>query len=763
MTAEKTSASSASVLLRVSVHMCKNACRCPFRGTKPLWARQLSALVSPFAVQKQPANSNQCNSGRHLFKLSKIQLKSDQTGKDVQPIIEDAYSEEPSASPRKSMDASEDVPATAKVKSDMRSTSDGHVPLPERPEHHHSHRDVPAGSAASQAPPPNSTPDSASHAMQPSSRGSIPAHINGDERYNFSPEHLMHIIDTKLEAVDRLRDQVNFDRAGLDGQNREIHSLREAFAAMQHDMRRMGDMIECLKRELYSRPPVPPPPPPLPLPPPPPPRGEIPDETLEAFSSQLQSAIRKANEIDELKVQLEVLKRKVARAPATDASPATGMPYSAQRETPVHSTPISQHTLPPVVPHLAMPRPPQPPQSAYLHPYTPEVPPRPIESELQSSGAAGGWTSVNTNAKRGYPNGTDANSEAGDTPLGSPKRQKLAPIEPRQAHEVAASSQPIPPERMDVDEVIHQTRSRTQQAHPDSTTPSNFQTYPIVQQADQEEKWRQEPQRVVSNPPPDIHRSPRGRPRGRGGRPRKSLPIESHNPSAQEWDKDGWAASQVVRDDFYPSANPATAKRGGLIRRSSVDAPPSNRIAIPPPVPTQATAISILDPYAQTKKTRTKPVRNAEGILIRKDGRPDMRSQSSAANLRKVHARKEEEKRLEAEAARGAATAASSPQTPASNEGDSQHHGDRHDAEEDNAPDMQERTEKILNRMFPRGTGEQKAKLATADTYFPKNGKTSPDRAESEAREASAERQSEKSHERIAIETTKESTATAAA
>jgi hypothetical protein len=26
------------------------------------------------------------------------------------------------------------------------------------------------------------------------------------------------------------------------------------------------------------------------------------------------------------------------------------------------------------------------------------------------------------------------------------------------------------------------------------------------------------------------------------------------------------------------------------------------------------------------KKTRTKPIRNSEGVLIRKDGRPDMRS-----------------------------------------------------------------------------------------------------------------------------------------
>lgn len=48
------------------------------------------------------------------------------------------------------------------------------------------------------------------------------------------------------------------------------------------------------------------------------------------------------------------------------------------------------------------------------------------------------------------------------------------------------------------------------------------------------------------------------------------------------------------------------------------------------------------------KKSRTKPTRNANGILIRKDGRPDMRSISSAQNLRKVHAKKEAERNGEA-------------------------------------------------------------------------------------------------------------------
>lgn len=40
------------------------------------------------------------------------------------------------------------------------------------------------------------------------------------------------------------------------------------------------------------------------------------------------------------------------------------------------------------------------------------------------------------------------------------------------------------------------------------------------------------------------------------------------------------------------------------------------------------------------RRTRQKPIRNAEGILIRKDGKPDQRSVSSAMNLKKVHARK---------------------------------------------------------------------------------------------------------------------------
>lgn len=637
------------------------------------------------------------------------------------------------------MDSSEDVAAAKKRETEMKAMQNSKSPLPERLEQSRHDRTVSAGPASTSAPP---NLNDSSHIMQMSSSGPMTAQTNGTVRYNFPPDHLMSRIDTKLEHVDRLQSQISFNQAGLETHTREIRSLGEAVAAMQNEMRRMGDMIEALRREVCSRPPAIPPPP----------RGEVPDETLEMFSSQLQGVIRKANEVDELKVQLEMLKRRLNRAPTVESSPATGHPYSAQRDTPIHTTPLSQHAMPPVVPHLAMPRPPQPPP--YPQPYTPEVvPPRPIETDNPPSGVASGWTSVNTNAKRGYPNGVDLHSEAGDTPLGSPKRQKLAPSESRYHHETLPS-QPIPYERMETDPPIPQPRPHPE-SYPDSTSSSNFHTYPNTQQGDPDDSWRPESQRVVSNPVPDIHRSPRGRPRGRGGRPRKSLPVEAHSLGTPEWEKETWTGSQIGPDGFYHPVSPAAAKRGGIVRRGSGGAS-GNRVAIPPP-PTQATAISILDSYAHTKKTRTKPIRNAEGILIRKDGRPDMRSQSSAANLRKVHARKEEEKRLEAEAAKAVATTESSPMTPASHDTDGQHLGVD---EEENAPNTQERTEKILQRMFPHGVDEQRGKLATAETYFPNSGKNTPDKPSVDISRAASEEKDENMKETIGIEVGRENATT---
>jgi hypothetical protein len=319
--------------------------------------------------------------------------------------------------------------------------------------------------------------------------------------------------------------------------------------------------------------------------------------------------------------------------------------------------------------------------------------------------------SVNTatQVKRAYPDGVDARGDMVDTPLDSPKRQKLTPSESQHAPE-AGPNHGVRYDHMATDDPPYappQPRPESHEPYPTTTTSSTFVPYPNTQQASPDETWRPESQRVMSNPVPDTHRSPRGRPRGRGGRPRKSLPIEGHNLGTPEWEKERWAGSQVAPDGYHPSASPGP-RRGNLARRAS-GGTSGERVAIPPPPVSSISNMHVVDHYAHTKKTRTKPVRNADGILIRKDGRPDMRSQSSAANLRKVHARKEEEKRLEAEAAQAAAraaTAESSPITPASND-------------TENMPSTEERTAHIIHKMFPHG------KLATTEDYFP-SGKNSP-------------------------------------
>jgi hypothetical protein len=120
-----------------------------------------------------------------------------------------------------------------------------------------------------------------------------------------------------------------------------------------------------------------------------------------------------------------------------------------------------------------------------------------------------------------------------------------------------------------------------------------------------------------------------------------------------------------------------------------------------------------MDPYAHTKKTRTKPIRNADGILIRKDGRPDMRSQSSAANLRKVHARKEESK----DGDRGFTptsslqhTMSAGPETPSPTH--VQPSGG------DLAANVQKKHSNIMGKMFPGGVDEGRKEQNLARIAF---------------------------------------------
>jgi hypothetical protein len=135
------------------------------------------------------------------------------------------------------------------------------------------------------------------------------------------------------------------------------------------------------------------------------------------------------------------------------------------------------------------------------------------------------------------------------------------------------------------------------------------------------------------------------------------------------------------------------------------------------------------------RKTRTKPIRNSDGVLIRKDGRPDMRSVSSANNLRKVHAKKEAEK-AEMEGRTPTSGRSLAPANSSSlsddegmDEGDYIDEMDRERSEGRNgstpgmhqrdgdAPESLQRHRQLMNRMFEEDTARAKG---TAEAYFPR-------------------------------------------
>ncbi|KAJ4344914.1 hypothetical protein N0V95_006114 [Ascochyta clinopodiicola] len=171
-----------------------------------------------------------------------------------------------------------------------------------------------------------------------------------------------------------------------------------------------------------------------------------------------------------------------------------------------------------------------------------------------------------------------------------------------------------------------------------------------TQDGPSDQSWRPESQRVAESRPARGRGSRGGRgPGSRGGRVRRSMQGQHRLVGTPEWERDSWTAvpdsqaSPISFEDSPLYAARGTIRRGGggsgmrggssFLERQNDWTPEIGPRSV------------FHEPPSETKKTRSKPVRNEEGILVRKDGRPDRRSQSSAANLRKVHARKEEQHR----------------------------------------------------------------------------------------------------------------------
>ncbi|KAF2231560.1 hypothetical protein EV356DRAFT_288856 [Viridothelium virens] len=530
-----------------------------------------------------------------------------------------------------------------------------------------------------------------------------------------------------LSAVRQLSEQVQWCVASCMEQNKHLERLDHTIHRIFGEINAVNGAVEKVRRDLLANPP----------------NGRRPEEPLEVeilqeVVTKMQS---KVNELDTVKMQMDLFKTRLRRveettgppASASSAPPPPSASSASQHEPAPHHTPVPLNLatphhgerLPPppshfqpieprveprlenrIEPRRELPRPeprpePQPhPPATYQSAYPP-VPSQapPMEAERSSGG---GWASVNgsTSSKRVLP---AESAVAEPPPEGSPKRQRVTSSDFRPTYPESSNSYPS---RI---ETSQETRRLSDpHSYPDSTNGLTFVPY-SSQDADPDDSWRPESQREQLD----------GRRRGRGGgrgRGRKALPAPNEL-GTPEWEHPDWTGSQVSPDGFYQPITPdlveARSARGALVRRSS---------AGPPPAQTPS-RMNTMDPYAHTKKSRTKPIRNAEGILIRKDGRPDMRSQSSAANLRKVHARKEQQERNSAER-RHTPTSGLATAPVIGTDGSA----DEEEGSASSGPTpTDERHAAIMGKIFPHGY-EHKDRMDVAGQYFRKSSDSPAER-----------------------------------
>jgi hypothetical protein len=412
-----------------------------------------------------------------------------------------------------------------------------------------------------------------------------------------------------------------------------------------------------------------------------------------------------------------------------------------------------------------------PPLPAHSHPLRSHPP----ESEPQPSG----WAAVNA-AKRPLD---EHHPQHESSQPGSPKRPKLAPLKPRSSfgdeHHQSPYAQPAHVEasiqargRIPSGEVPLQPHPPTNPAQAPGQASFRFIT---TMGQSPEEHWRTNEIDPATGARFEHVAGSTGRGRGRGSRGgrrggrgrggRSSSGAADIPPSAPEappqehahiiqappdWREQQWAASQqaAASNGHYPGQHaysPIEAARQFPPELGVHTGAPQHGLPFAPGHEHEFPATPIAsnaDPYSMgndldsaNRKTRTKPIRNSDGVLIRKDGRPDMRSVSSANNLRKVHAKKEAEK-AEMEGRTPTSGRSLAPANSSSlsddegmDEGDYIDEMDRERSEGRNgstpgmhqrdgdAPESLQRHRQLMNRMFEEDTARAKG---TAEAYFPR-------------------------------------------
>ncbi|KAF2750564.1 hypothetical protein M011DRAFT_474081 [Sporormia fimetaria CBS 119925] len=524
----------------------------------------------------------------------------------------------------------------------LQRSASGNSGLPASPAHRHEHY--------AQAPTRESSATLASHTRELPPINHPPPMSHGAYSYPRSPH------ESHLEAVERMQKQIP-TISGSQMQEREMGALRTMAEHNSSDLRQLEEAFQLLRREvqacndnihalhqrlttLETRPPPSAVPPAF---------GE--GSALEMMNERIHHVSQKVVEVDTLKATILILKDQVRRLeeeriPRHDSHAATALvhPSYSMSQPPVHIEQIHRPSYYPSPSGQVLAEPERHDRAASV-----QAPPS-------------AWTSVNAGGKRSYTNGGESPHTLARRSV-SPKRPKLAPsgqpVDDQPLYEVLPSNASrvsthvlAPVSTPPVYTAPPQQQPR--EAAPDTPTPTShppsypqvFSQFP-VQETPSPDIWRQKTQPPVQ-PAPRTRGRPRG-PNSRGGRRNKPLISQDFVMVETPIGTEHWTTTVSNPDLFHPETprSQTTARRGSgssamrsAGRDSSVHRPVLGMQGVSP----GGGVLVTQDPYAHTKKTRTKPIRNADGVLIRKDGQPDKRSQSSAANLKRVHARKEEQR-----------------------------------------------------------------------------------------------------------------------